>query len=374
MNRLFLLPLLLLAALLFPSCTKYTEEIVETGYKGKARLNPWLAAERYAAARTGREVIPRASWVNPDYGETVWFVPAAVIGNESFTSRLLEWVEEGGHLVLLMEYSEAEWNDWSKYYRLDREPEPALLSLLEKVGLVLEPGKRSAYDGNTHGQEEIVFLDRTYKVDAGSEGRVRTTDGKPGVFASRSSGNGRVSVLMDARLFRNRYLAEKDHASFLRALIEADPHNGSVVFLKGSGISFWDMLGRHLWPVLLGLGAVVAFWLWRSFSRFGPLEPAAMPSPLRAYDHHLEALGDYQWRLDRCEALLAPLRERIVEHGQRLAARMGHRDADFLQFLAERADISRDRVQRAISREAPPDPALFTITAADIRRLLDVIT
>src|SRR5690606_18314015 len=105
---------------------------------------------------------------------------------------------------------------------------------------------------------------------------------------------GRVSVVTDARMFRNRGIDRNDHAAFLLALVHADDREGVVKFFRGSGMSLMQMLRKHLWPFLTGLGVMLLFWLWKSLARFGPLEAAAAPSPLRGYDHHLEALGDFQ--------------------------------------------------------------------------------
>ena len=57
----------------------YTEVKREIGYKGKARINPWLAAERFAA-RYDREVRSLASWTAPACEDAVWFVPASLAG------------------------------------------------------------------------------------------------------------------------------------------------------------------------------------------------------------------------------------------------------------------------------------------------------
>ena len=42
--------------------------------------------------------------------------------------------------------------------------------------------------------------------------------------------------------------------ALLDALIEATEYEGDIGFLRGSGLSLWDLLGDHLWPVLVGLG------------------------------------------------------------------------------------------------------------------------
>ena len=159
----------------------------------------------------------------------------------------------------------------------------------------------------------------------------------------------------------------------LDALVRASGYDGNIGFTRGSALSLWKLLRDHLWPVLAGLGGLILLWLWKNFSRFGPLEAASGASTLRGYDHHLEALGDFQWRLDRAAALLAPLRAQIVERGQRMSQRSGHRDDDFFQFLATLADLPRESVFRALAESAPADSAVLTRTTADLQRLLHVL-
>jgi hypothetical protein len=94
---------------------------------------------------------------------------------------------------------------------------------------------------------------------------------------------------------------------------------------------------------------------------------------MRGYEYHLEALGHFQWRLDRAVSLLAPLRQQVAELGQRTSARVGRRDEDYHQFLADRAGLPRERVDRALADGAPADPAILTRTAADLQLLLKVL-
>lgn len=358
---------LLVAAFCLTACD-YTEVKREVGYKGKARINPWLAAERFTARRD-KEVRSLASWTAPAVGDIVWFVPASLLGNQSYTRNVEEWVEDGGHLVLLVENADTETNDWSKSTS-DPSLEPALFRMLDRVGIDLNDG---GFSDDQVKASSIEFRGKSYRVDARSASSVTVDEGEPGVFASVKHGDGRMTVITDARIFRNRWIAENDHAGLLAALIEATEYEGAVGFLRGSGLSLWGLLDKHLWPVLVGLGVLVVLWLWKSLTRFGPIEATEKVSTLRGYEHHLEALGDFQWRLDRAVALLDPLRAQIVERGQRISARSGRRDDDFFQFLADRADLPRERVFRALAESAPPDSATLTRTAADLQKLLQVL-
>jgi hypothetical protein len=357
----------LLLALLVTGCGDYDEVKRETGYKGKARVNPWLAAERFTE-KLGYDVISSPTWKSPEWSDSVCFMPASLLNNASFTDRFEKWIADGGHLVLLVEYADSDHNDWRSYpFFNETELDTSLVAMLERAGLVVET-KGSGGKGETY--TELTFRGMPFKVTAESKATVKEEDGKAGVFASVERGDGRISVLTDARILRSRWIGDREHAALLRALIEASPMEGSVMFVRGSGMSFWGLLGRYLWPVLIGLALLIALWLWNSFSRFGPVESAVETSPLRGYDHHLEALGDFQWRLDKGASLLAPLREQIIEKGQQLGVKTGRRDEDFFQLLAERARIPRERVVRALTEAAPTDSAIMTRTVADLQRLL----
>jgi hypothetical protein len=359
-NRVFAI---LAAALVLTGCD-YTEVERETGYKGKARVNPWLAAERFAR-QTGEEVVSVISWTAPEADDAVWMVPASVLSNESFTRRMEDWVREGGHLILLIEHADAETNDWN-----GRHPPPvverALRAMLERAGIRLhESGRVKA--------RKIRFADEVFKVDAGSAYAVSKGSGRNGVFSSARLGDGRITVLTDGRIFRNRWIAEKDHAALLAALIDASDYEGRVGFMRGAGLSLWALLREHLAPVLLGIAVWVLLWLWKNFGRFGPLEAAAPPSVSRGYEHHLETLGHFQWKLDHAEALLKPLREQVTDFGHRACLRAGHHGDELIQFLAGRTGLSRERVSGALSDAAPADPASLTRTTADLQKLLKVL-
>lgn len=362
--------LLLLLFVFLASC-KYKEVTRETGYKGKARLNPWLAAERFCEKYEGG-VRSLAYWTPPTFGDALWIAPASVLGNESFAGQVEDWVEDGGHLLLLVDHA-GSGNDWS--YLDNRSPlQPALVHMLERMGITLEEGKRGFKETTA---SKIEFKGKSYEVDAKSTSTVKLENSKssdpPGVFATTRNGKGRVTVLTDARLFRNRWIGDKDHAALLDALVRGTDYEGDIVFVRGASIPLSTLLGDHLWTALLALCVLVVLWLWKSFSRFGPMESAVAPSPLRAYDHHLEALGDFQWRLDKASSLLAPLRAQIVERGQRMSAAVGRRDDDFFQFLADLAGIPRERAFRALAEAAPPDPATLARTSADLQRMLQVL-
>jgi len=342
----------------------YTEVEREIGYKGKARFQPWLAAERFVQGMGGC-VHSVASWTPPSARDAVWILPAATLNNESFTRRMEQWVTRGGHLILLVEHADSERSDWSDY-SLKPDLHQALYSMLERAGIQLD---RKAGSGGETTREEIKFSGRFFKVNAKSSLTVSRTGKNPGVFVSKVKGDGRITVLTDGRILRNRWIGENEHADLLAALISATGARGNVGFMRGSPVSLWAMLREYLGPVLIGLAVWVLLWLWKSLRRFGPLESEATPQESRGYGYHLEALGDFQWRLDRGASLLAPLRAQITELGQRAAARVHLGNGEFYQYLADRSGLSLERVHQALADVPPDGSAQLTITAADLQQL-----
>lgn len=361
-----LLPIVL-ATLILTGCQRATVER-EIGYTGKARMDPWLAAERFVE-RMDHPVRPVISWTEPQAADAVWVIPASVLGNRSFTRSMERWTEDGGHLILLVEDADEETDDWAE----DHSPpvlEQEFLAMMHRDGFDFNPAATAKTDTIA---EEIRFDDRAFKVTARSRATVAVAGGKPGVFASRIRGAGRVTVVTDGAIFRNRWIGNNDHAALLDALIETTDYKGTVGFMRGAGLSLWTLLRQLLGPVMLAFGLWALLWLWKNLARFGPLEAAAAPPVTRGYEHHLDALGHFQWRIDRAVSLLAPLRRQIADLGQRTSARADRHDGDFHQFLADRAGLPRERVSQALAEAPPTDAASLTRTAADLQLLLKVL-
>jgi hypothetical protein len=357
--------LLLLCALLAGCGRGYTTRKVETGYKGKARLDAYLAAGRFLE-KNGHTVVSKPGWPELDDELAVAMVPASVISTKAYVREMREWVADGGHLICLVDRAESHHDDWSRIpqsFLLSNDPLPEpLREWMGEAGLEVVRGEKiEATSLSAEGGRYEVLAESTLGIKPG-------TASKPRLLGQVEHGEGLLTVMADARPFRNRYIADHDHAALLLALVEASPYEGGVVIVRDAALSLWSLLWKHGWPALAGLLAVTVFWLWKNMPRFGPLRREEAPSTLRDYDHHLEALGDFQWRLDKGAALLRPLRDSVLERSQRLAA-AGHRDDDLFEWIARRADIPRERAQRAMTQEHPGDAMSFTRVLADLQKI-----
>ena len=107
----------------------------------------------------------------------------------------------------------------------------------------------------------------------------------------------------------------------------------------------------------------------RNMPRFGPIESEAKETQLRAYDHHLEMIGDFHWRLDRGLALLEPLRRELQELCHHWQQKTGKIDEGLFDVLSSRSGIPLERVARAMTEHRPADTMMFSRAVADLQQM-----
>jgi len=363
--------MLLCLVVLLASCS-YTETTREVGYKGRARVNPYLAAERFLED-FGYTVRNDPGWPDLDDPLGMVVLPASILSADGYIEALEGWVDWGGHAVITLENGEGYINDWSTgggFGAWSSEEEPdAFDAWMERLGYTVEYGEEVDSSTPPKTGEFVRLGGRRYEVWMDSEARLKSKGGKGRMVISRNLGDGRLTIVSDARPFRNKYIGDYDHAELLKALMALSEYGTEVVFVRNASLSFWSLLWSRAWPALIALILLVAAWLWKNLPRFGPLDAHEDSRALRAYDHHLEALGDFHWRLDRGQGLLRPLREGLLERTQALALASGRRDADMFGLMAERSGISRERAERAMTFERARDSASFTRLVADLQSI-----
>lgn len=357
---------ILLMCLLLAACGDYTIEHRDTGYRGKAKLDAYLAAARFLED-FGYDVVSKPGWPKLDQDATMLIVPAEVISTEAYKREVDRWVSEGGHLLCLVEWGESyhdEWRGGGGFSGEEDEVVPkALGDWLKDAGL--EVGKHA---GDKLKAERLRVGGKRYEIFAESSVGISEGGDSQRIFSQVEYGQGLITVMADARPFRNRHIGDYDHASLLLSLAEASPYKGTVVIVRDAGISLWTLVWGRGWPVVLGLIAMTLFWLWKNMPSFGPQRREQERSTVRDYDHHLEALGDFQWRLDKGAAMLRPLRDSVLERAQRMAS-TSHHGADLFEWIAQRASMTRERAERAMTNDRPADPASFTRVLADLQKI-----
>jgi hypothetical protein len=364
--------LAIVAAFALLGCSGEEVEI-ETGHRGKARRDPFLAAERFLTENDFE--VSTHTWLGeglPDRGTLI--ATAQSFGNRGTTGIVLDWVSRGGNLLLLLDGGETFRGDW------DRErPEHGTRSQPERAELLEKLGIEETKDGG--GELEVKLADSSASVKVPArftwqKGRapartdITAANGNSIALASFRHGSGRISVAAHAEPFRNRHLGDGDNAWLLLRLV-GNPHSSEVWFLNGVRVSFFGMFWEHGWMALIAAAALLAAWLWKSLPRFGPLL-AAEDRGTRNFAEHLSLTGAFLWRHRQCAQLIGPLRETVT----RAAVRRGlvRNDPDFPEKLASFAQMDALRVRAALLSENIGDPRSFLRAIQDLRQLHDKVS
>jgi hypothetical protein len=320
-----------------------------TGYRGEARRNGFLAAERLLD-RMGlqvrhlktpielRELPPNGTLILPARRSAL--APAE-------RERLLEWVEAGGHLVVENENHLV--------------PDP----ILDAVGVERQPVKTSGPSQPTevrlpHSPDALKVSLASGQTLVAPEGafRLEGKSGTPLVHFKR--GRGQVTALNDFGFMRNTAIGQNDHAEFLWQLVRFQPGTAAVfVFDNPQKLSLFDWLVDNAWAVLAAGALLLAAWLWRIAPRFGPIAPDPEPVRRRLLDH-LRASGRFQWSAGGAATLAEAAREAALR-------RVARAQTDFAALtpaerrarLAASFDLPAEEAERVLRPAQNLQPAEF---------------
>lgn len=362
--QLMLVPAALLA---LAGCTGKEIEI-ETGYRGKARRDPFLAAERFLEAN-GFEVSTH-TWIGErlPYPGTL-IATAQSFGNRSTADTVLNWVSRGGNLLLFLEGGETFRTEWdTRPADTKKRSQTDFDDLYKKLGIEKVTDASGSVDVRIAGATVKLTMPAYFEwKDGRAPGRMEfsAADGNSIRLASFQRGTGRISISAHAEPFRNRHLGDGDNAWLLLHLA-GSLRGGEVWFLNGLKVSFFGMLWERGWMALVAAAALLAVWLWKSLPRFGPLR-AAEDTGTRDFAEHLSLTGAFLWRHRQREQLIGPLRETVT----RCAVRRGllRTDPEFPEKLAALAQMDALRVRAALLSENIADPRSFLRAIQDLRQL-----
>lgn len=404
----------LFASLVLCGCSGKWEDYEKTlGYRGRARVNPFLAAERLLD-ELGHDAHGAKSLTKMPAHDAVILVSGENGLPEGRAKQLLRWTFSGGHLIYCLGGTRP-YNDFDTQFGsfiaamlLEEEKDPVLEQLgvgvqkrlpedeikelakdmlnkndgkadkkaespAKKDDAKIKKKKKTADDEDEEAWlesvQEVTWNGQTYKLSLGGyQHLILKRKLRSGEFSAGSKneslalhlkhGTGSVTLLAHARPFRNRWIGERDHARWLSALV-GEHDSKEVLFVAATSGSFLALLWQHGWMALVVLALCLLFWLWQQMPRFGPLAEVELDST-RHFASHIGALGEFFWRMRRGALLVNSARDAVWER-----VRERHRSLDdgsrkmndhLAEEIARRAGLPVKRVAAAFD-VAPPDSA-----------------
>lgn len=192
-----------------------------------------------------------------------------------------------------------------------------------------------------------------YTLEDASGQASHTAGAEPNGLLQYQVGQGRMTVLLDTDIWKNRVIGDFDHAFLLWHLVGDRPRVWFVASHDSENLL--QVLWRNARYLLMGLVTLLLLWAWRRWVRFGPLIPDPVPARRQLLEH-IEASTLFSWKHQQLEPLLLRLRDDIWLHLNRhhgIDHQDGGSSAEALKKLAELSQQPLDSVRQAMTCPAP---------------------
>ena len=411
---------LMLVSLLVVSCGKTEKKSRTTGYKGEAKNNPFLAAQRYLE-KQGEDVSSGHGLSHFDDHTAMIFLPPSSVNTVGRAKRLMKWVKSGGHLVVMLEGGSIGGNDFlvnpSDPIDFDIEVErPGIDYILEELEveskkwahvssdeeaeeeadedvaetdedekLSIEKWEELAesdrvllgsevsemmFEGESltihHWADQGLYYDEIFENEYGS-GELDDTNKHR--FLSVTYDSGRVTLLSDARPLRNRYIGYADHARFLEELV-AFSRDGAVIFSNGEGDGLFSLLWLHFRLGMIAMLLFIAFWLWQHLPRFGPDQDIGV-GEMREFSSQVRGIGRFLWQHKRDDTMLSAMRASV---NRSFSLQSGVSGQVVYEQLSEKSGVPLESVIEAMTRENVHEPSVALRMIQNLQLILKTRT
>lgn len=374
----------LLGSYLLGRAEPYNEVILH-GPSPQARANPYLGAEHFLRQQGLK--VRHAENLNslstlPSRGQTL-----LLLGNRSNltprqSERLLQWAENGGHLLFVAErmwdedegksgdllldslgvqqYPVEDLDEDDESVAGDDAAASSEADQVEAEARDAYPELTKLYLENEQAPAYIGFATDFHLYDANDLAHVWANSGGATHLLQIYHGDGLVSVLTDAWIWQNDQLGDYDNAWLLWYLSQ-DSDVTLVYHAERDGLA--TLLLRHFPAALLAFALLVALLLWHVGLRQGPLRQPLPPSR-RQLQEHLRGSADFLLRHGGQHSLLQGLQQDILRR-----ARRRHPGFERLGVAEQWQVLGRlSRLPSSAIGQAMRPPAKKRLTASDFTR------
>lgn len=363
MNRLAVCSVIGIACAVFAWWFFSTHERVSEseyiGYQGEARLNEFLGAElllRYFDIESdGRPSLIPGDWL-PDTSDTLVVRSSGTIALGEARDLLLDWVANGGHLVLMP----------------PAEDSQASAAFVDILGFQFGDVNRDAFEDPETSADFFGQPTTRRRIEPNGdfvfEADVADDDGL--IAARREWGNGFVTVVSDAGFFVNTSIGDTRYAGLLLDLVAGYVSSGKVWFIYSSAFpSLWQILWASAPYLVICFAATVLIWLWSVVPRFGPRSSSESLSR-RSIVEHITAAGHFAWRYQNAEPLIAESRAALLRDAERRHPGISRLPiAMQSRQLARITGVSEDDIQDVLISHGEPGKREFVHTLQALHRI-----
>lgn len=348
----------------------------EVGFQGEARRNPVLAAGLLLRGMgINAAEIEAVDWLSGPPGPGV-FVLASRRGSvtHSRADALLEWVEQGGYLILAPRA-----HGWS-------ESDDIVDPLFESLSVDVSWGRdwwqdhkddeeefdwRSIIPVHIAGADLNVEFSNWMRLESSSDYAVSAADALGSCLLRGAYGAGQVAILCDPSPIFNRNIQDHDHAEFLLRLVglAGTPSQVWLVYDHDAMPALPVWLWQQAPEALLGSALCLLIAFWSVCRRFGPLQTLGAPTR-RQLSEHLQSAGQFLWRHNQGEELLRSARKPIHRFARR-RVRGWEQMAEIqrAKVLSQLLGVSESLAYSALNAAADGGRRRFLLAVRDLHKI-----
>ncbi|WP_295543712.1 DUF4350 domain-containing protein [uncultured Thiohalocapsa sp.] len=337
---------------------------VSVGASAAARADPFLAAARFLAdsGLDARSAAGSGLLQRPPAPADMLVVDGLPALTRRRREGLRDWLTAGGRLLVTAVDAA----------QTAAGPEPFLAQFGAALRRDADPGAgdevlaRLRIDGYPRALT-VGFAPGRYLADRSGAAEAQIiTHGRPRLL-KYVVGAGILYVVSDSRWLSNAHIGRHDHALLL-ALLAADRE--TVWLLHAASVpSLPALLWQAAPAALLSAALLLGLLLWHAGRRLGPLLPAP-DTARRDLLEHLQAAGDFLWRQNRGNRLVAQTRRRLQRRWLRRQPALLHLDeAGRAHHIAAQTGLSPAAVRAALYGPVEDAADLVRITVT-LQRLL----
>jgi len=400
----------------------WTSKILDIGFTDEAKRNPYLAAEQFLTkfntpvkTETGLHLLDDL----PPTHDTLLIASSRRNLSERRVNELIDWIDEGGTLIVLA----------SDLFDEDREDKGD--RLLDRFGIWLYEGEASDTEANSSESEapadetdqdssketnkgtnnevsdeattqsfadalfelenkgnnckvnlgqtvvSVAGEERDLLVEFSSTRHLWFEDDQDYAYSyndigaqlvSLSHGQGWLYVMTSLAQWRNSNIGCFDHAHLLRALTDREQ---TLWFLFNTDIEPIHHLIWQQWQVAVTLALVwLGLWLWRGAYRTRRIEPED-PHQRREIMEHISGMSRFLYQQQELDQLLAGLRADCFQGDTNLP---GDKDqlAREIARWADQLDIDKQQLHWAMTAKLTQDSNALTDAVVLLQKIRNI--
>lgn len=373
--------------------TEWVEIRENAGYTKEAMTNPFLAANLFlermdvqVESTLGLKLLDDL----PPVSDTLLVASSWRALSERRVAALVEWVEQGGHLIMpgtttwnalrgtsgdpLLDYLEVQVHDSAEFTDelAPRENQRnAREELIEKAqaNIDAKPTCGPAEDlvqlqfAEDEDDAVAVFSSHRTLVDAGARASRAASNQYGTQLLQFEIGDGLITVMTTLNHWRNRIVDCHDHAHLLRLLVGSSE---KLWWLYDTELPALPVLiWRNAAPFVLGLLVLIVLIAWREGFRFGP-RVARDAEPRRQLMEHIDGIARFFWQHRSSDKLLDALRDEVMSMHH---VRADQRSNDLAASLAALTGVAEDEVRWALGARTEHNDTSFSRAVSILQRV-----